>query len=125
MTVSRKAVLRSVRLDDDVWAAVKGMECSLNQYLREALLGGGSNGAAVAEAIVPVDQSARVDPATIPGVSRGIAVPAVSEATVSVQCEHCGEHFDSNSRLNRRCGECGEKGHSRTRYDCAECRLNA
>ena len=39
MTDMRRSVLRSVRLDDDVWEAVKGMECSLNQYLRIALLG--------------------------------------------------------------------------------------
>lgn len=38
MTELRKSVLRTVRLDDDVWAAVKQMSCSLNQYLRTALL---------------------------------------------------------------------------------------
>ena len=38
MTVIRKSVLRSVRLDDDVWAALKGMEKSLNQFLRETIL---------------------------------------------------------------------------------------
>lgn len=38
MTELRKSVLRTVRLDDDVWAAVKQMNCSLNQYLRTALL---------------------------------------------------------------------------------------
>lgn len=41
MTETRKSVLRSVRLDDDVWAAIKGMDCSLNQYLRSALLEAG------------------------------------------------------------------------------------
>jgi len=33
-----KSVLGSVRLDSDVWDAVRGMPVSLNQYLREALL---------------------------------------------------------------------------------------
>ena len=36
-----KSVLGSVRLDSDVWGAVRAMECSLNQYLRGALLGRG------------------------------------------------------------------------------------
>jgi hypothetical protein len=34
-----KSVLGSVRLDSDVWDAVREMECSLNQYLRSNLLG--------------------------------------------------------------------------------------
>ena len=34
----RKSVLRSVRLDDDVWAAVKDLNVSLNQFLRGLLL---------------------------------------------------------------------------------------
>lgn len=36
--MTRKSVLRSVRLDDDVWEAVKCLSQSLNQYLRERLL---------------------------------------------------------------------------------------
>jgi len=35
-----KAVLGSVRLDSDVWDAVRAMPVSLNVYLREALLNG-------------------------------------------------------------------------------------
>ena len=35
----KKSVLGSVRLDSDVWEAVRGMGCSLNQYLRSNLLG--------------------------------------------------------------------------------------
>lgn len=38
--MTRKSVLRSVRLDDDVWEAVKAMPVSLNQYLRGALIEG-------------------------------------------------------------------------------------
>jgi hypothetical protein len=38
--MNRKAVLRSVRLDDDVWAAVKAMDESLNQFLRDVLING-------------------------------------------------------------------------------------
>jgi hypothetical protein len=33
-TENRKAVLRSVRLDDDVWVAIKLLGESLNRYLR-------------------------------------------------------------------------------------------
>lgn len=33
-----KHKLHNVRLDDEVWAAVKAMGCSLNQYLRASLL---------------------------------------------------------------------------------------
>lgn len=36
--MSERYKLHNVRLDDEVWAAVKAMECSLNQYLRTALL---------------------------------------------------------------------------------------
>lgn len=36
--MSEKHKLHNVRLDDEVWAAVKAMKCSLNQYLRTALL---------------------------------------------------------------------------------------
>lgn len=38
--MTRRSVLRSVRLDDDVWDAVKSLPQSLNQYLRERLLTG-------------------------------------------------------------------------------------
>lgn len=38
--MTRKAVLRSVRLDDDVWEAVKAMDESLNQFLRDVLING-------------------------------------------------------------------------------------
>jgi hypothetical protein len=38
--MTRKSVLRSVRLDDDVWAAVKAMDESLNQFLRDILING-------------------------------------------------------------------------------------
>lgn len=38
--MTRKSVLRSVRLDDDVWDAVKSLPQSLNQYLRDRLLTG-------------------------------------------------------------------------------------
>lgn len=38
--MTRKSVLRSVRLDDDVWDAVKAMDQSLNQFLRDVLING-------------------------------------------------------------------------------------
>lgn len=38
MTEIKKAVLGSVRLDSDVWEAVRAMDVSLNVYLRVALL---------------------------------------------------------------------------------------
>jgi hypothetical protein len=38
MVEIEKSVLGSVRLDSDVWDAVRGMSVSLNQYLRESLL---------------------------------------------------------------------------------------
>ena len=62
------------------------------------------------------------DPATIPGVSRGMPPTG---PTTRIQCEHCGEHFESESRLNKRCPGCVTKGHSRSRYNCEQCRLEA
>jgi len=41
MTEIKKSVLGSVRLDSDVWEAVRGMPQSLNQYLRYMLLENG------------------------------------------------------------------------------------
>lgn len=41
MAEIEKSVLGSVRLDSDIWEAVRAMPCSLNLYLRENLLGGG------------------------------------------------------------------------------------
>lgn len=38
----RKSVLRSVRLDDDVWETIKAMDRSLNAYLREAFFDAGA-----------------------------------------------------------------------------------
>lgn len=37
----KKAVLGSVRLDSDIWEAIKKMPLSLNQYLRKSLSAGG------------------------------------------------------------------------------------
>lgn len=36
--MAEKYKIRTVRLDDDVWAKVKAMDCSLNVYLRRVLL---------------------------------------------------------------------------------------
>lgn len=39
MVEIEKSVLGSVRLDSDIWEAVRAMPCSLNRYLRSNLLG--------------------------------------------------------------------------------------
>jgi len=39
MSEIKKSVLGSVRLDSDIWEAVRAMPRSLNQYLRSNLLG--------------------------------------------------------------------------------------
>lgn len=41
MSDIQKSVLGSVRLDSDVWEALRAMDCSLNQYLRESFFGVG------------------------------------------------------------------------------------
>ena len=121
MTEIRKAVLRSVRLDDDVWERVKAMECSLNQYLRAALLDG-SNGEPDSPTAASVSATvAAVAPATIPGVSRGMPLAQAFRT----MCEHCGQKFDSESRFNKRCSRCEADGHGRSRYDCEQCRINS
>lgn len=120
MTEIRKSVLRSVRLDDDVWEAVKGMECSLNVYLRESLLG---NGVGMASSTVTAQQ---FDPATVPGVSRGVPVAAPAAAKAfTVMCQHCGSRFSAESRRETTCGLCAENGHKGSRYDCDQCRLES
>ena len=58
-----KAVLGSVRLDSDVWAAIRAMPESLNQYLRRELLSRGhrpSKRAQVAAELAASDLTAQV-----------------------------------------------------------------
>lgn len=80
MSEIKKSVIGSVRLDSDVWKAVRAMECSLNQYLRSNLLGEMRLAGPKVKGTVKVeDKSATVnvvsggfDPATIPGVRQGL-----------------------------------------------------
>lgn len=59
-----KYKLHNVRLDDEVWAAVKALNCSLNQYLRNALINN--------------------DPITAPDNGEMIATPAAHELVVEL-----------------------------------------
>lgn len=125
MTVLRKAVLRTVRLDDDVWNAVKAMDCSLNQYLRSALLDFSFETQKQAEPIKPVREFTS-DPRTIPGVSVGMP-PAEVETKDGFPCRcihaNCGQKFIGATRTANICENCRENGHKANPANCTECLL--
>jgi hypothetical protein len=120
-----KSVLGSVRLDSDVWEAVRGMECSLNQYLRSALLGEMRLAEKSPKGTISVEKkagkvSATVnllsdsDPSQIPGVSRGLPVPVGT-----FKCNHCGLlRAPKNYPL---CATCAGEGHHGNTWDCGAC----
>lgn len=114
---------KTYSLSDDVVAAIERAKVggtSPNKFLRQ-LMGLDGNGAEE----VPVPVVARVDPASIPGVSRGVPVQAPPVSTVRVMCQHCGAKFDAESRRETTCESCSEKGHKGSRYDCEQCRLES
>jgi hypothetical protein len=57
-----KAVIGSVRLDSDVWEAVRAMPESLNVYLRRGLLGGGLVSRKISKKQAQVDALRASDP---------------------------------------------------------------
>jgi hypothetical protein len=105
--VIRKAVLRTVRLDDDVWEAVKGMESSLNVYLRAALLGDVSEN--VREVVEEVERVGDL-PRTVRGV-----IPDNDEVEVQgrLKCKHCGRLgvLPADAKALRPCAQCWKNGH--------------
>ncbi len=127
--------LHSVRLDDDVWAAIKGMDCSLNVYLRGALLSEEVGEVSVygrdeippranyredVENPVAVGQRmasevSRFDPREIEGVSVG--------PPLNAYCVHCSSKFVGPKGANI-CVKCGTAGHS-TSGTCRKCMENA
>lgn len=50
--MTRKCELHSIRLDSDVWAAVKALPESLNQYLKAKLLEGDSAPVSVVDRLI-------------------------------------------------------------------------
>jgi hypothetical protein len=111
-----KHKLHNVRLDDEVWAAVKAMDCSLNQYLRASLIDGGPNGGIIAD-----PPATNFDPASIPGVSTG--APKV-EGQWPCRCVHSGckgSKFMGVSRFQNLCDGCREAGHLGDARSCRAC----
>lgn len=119
MTVLRKAVLRTVRLDDDVWNAVKAMDCSLNQYLRSALLDFSFTDGKGTEPEKPVRDFA--DPATIPGVQVGAASIQQGFPCRCVHTSCRGALFQGRTRSENMCSDCREGGHLGLPRNCEEC----
>lgn len=109
MTVLRKAVIRTVRLDDDVWLAIKGMECSLNQYLRMALLETGR------EVIHPIPQS----PVTVLPAAEPFE-PLQDNRPKNCYCKHCGVRF-AGAKFATLCSECKSSGHTNQPNECPKC----
>lgn len=125
MTLVRKAVLRSVRLDDDVWERVKAMECSLNQYLRSALL----DSEALLEPRVPISAGGGAERVRqMTGHARPMfhtvddfePVPVVDKRPKNCRCRHCGKGF-AGPRFSQICGECKSMGHTLSPNECPAC----
>jgi hypothetical protein len=131
--------LHSVRLDDEVWTAVKAMDCSLNQYLRTALLGGDALAPRLID-IAPIEIERRIlreeqeilgaspfDPALVPGVSFGIDAACEEGRTVeqfACTCEHSGcqgAAFFSAVRFQSMCPACKKSGHAGDPRSCRAC----
>ena len=116
----KKSVLGSVRLDSDVWEAVRGMESSLNVYLRAALLGedvsvvraGGAQGKVILRTDEP---SLRDEGATDP---REI-VPAGNVPRPNAHCVHCDKDF-VGAKWATMCPKCIGRGHI-NRNPCLRC----
>ena len=109
--------IRTVRLDDQVWAAVKAMDCSLNQYLRSALLGIGL----IAHTAEREQHPEITDPRSIPGVKTGAA--SIQQG-FPCRCVHTGcrgSKFNGASRFANLCPECREQGHAGDPRNCQEC----
>lgn len=62
MSEIEKSVLGSVRLDSDVWDAVRAMPCSLNLYLRENLLTGATPPRKLSKKERMVEELRAIDP---------------------------------------------------------------
>lgn len=133
--VIKKSVLRTVRLDDDVWAAIKGMDCSLNLYLRGALLAED-----VGEVVVygrdeippranyredvekPKDVGERMqgfDPRSVPGVALGVSAGSFPCRCVHSGCK--GSKFQGTTRFQNLCPACLELGHQGEPRNCEIC----
>ena len=129
MAEIKKSVLGSVRLDSDVWAAVRAMDCSLNQYLRAVLLEKESEYAPSIPTVPHVERlqvppKIYSDPREIPGVSIGL--PPYSERQYPCVCNHTGcqggdGKFLSDRRGATLCPNCFRMGHRMDARNCQEC----
>lgn len=129
--MTEKHKLHNVRLDDEVWAAIKQMDCSLNQYLRQALLEDGEILAkpGFVQEVRPFNvtlnnKQSDFDPRDIPGVSVG--QPPKKEVTggFPCRCVHSGcrgSKFTGVTRFQNLCPECQEKDHTGDPRNCQEC----
>jgi hypothetical protein len=99
--------IRAVRLEDDVWAKVKAMDCSLNQYLKEALLGYSPANKEAPEPDKPVrDFSPDPEP--------------IDNRPKNCFCKHCGGRF-AGLRYASICPTCKASGHTLTPNECPRC----
>lgn len=125
--MAEKHKLHNVRLDDEVWAAVKAMDCSLNQYLRGLLLDKDSEYNPPAPTVPHVGRlhvSPRTysDPREIPGVSVGASTSL--EGQFRCRCVHTGckgSYFLGSSKFQTLCDVCLGLGHSGDPRSCKIC----
>lgn len=113
MTVLRKAIIRTVRLDDDVWAAVKAMDCSLNQYLRVSLLCAESLPSPI---YIPSAVGATETSKELLADER----PVIDNRPKNAFCKHCGNRF-AGVKFATICGDCKSSGHTLTPNECPVC----
>lgn len=142
---------RSIRVDDEVWAAIQGLPGrTQNEALRAALFGNGSDTEAKISEILELSRSmagtiegailqadaaltreiirspAHADPRTVPGVSVGMPPPEV-EARDGFPCRcihaNCGKKFIGATRTANICENCRENGHKGNPSTCPECLL--
>jgi hypothetical protein len=94
-----------VRIDDDVWAAVKGMDVSLNQFLRMALIPGSEN-----EALVKKSEE--------DGWSEE---KFTDERPPNRDCKHGPHRFYSGNKFATICPGCKSTGHTGDPRECPRC----
>lgn len=136
MTEIRKSVLRTVRLDDDVWAAVKGMDCSLNQFLRSVLLEPDSynpepltvpklNKLNLTTKREPLPMYS--DPREVPGIIVGTSSKNCP-VQIPSECIHNAPHPQGRNFMAERknatlCQDCFLEGHRGEPRNCSQCAL--
>lgn len=128
---------KTYRLDEEVVGAIERAKAggtTPNRFLRELMGLNSENGAegvgegpsVLVPALASVRATSEYDPASIPGVSRGVPpeTKPMPSGAFRVMCQHCGKKFGAETRRETTCVCCEEKGHKGTRYDCEQCRLD-